>query len=157
MKELKNGKRKNYDDGYTFVETIAVLSIVAILAAGSTVSAGRLISMSRKISARNQIEQFSSALQSYFLDCGRFPSTEQGLSALWQKPYFYPVPENWNGPYLQKEPSKDPWGRNYQYLSRDSSIMPAQVPEGLPYVLFSYGADGEEGGQGENEDVVSWK
>lgn len=153
-------KEKFYEresDGYTFVETIVVLSIIAILAAGTTVSAGRLVSRSRRVAARNQIDQLSAGLQEYFLDCGRFPTTEQGIKALWEKPVLYPVPENWNGPYLDKEPGKDPWGRNFQYQSRESSPMFREVPENLPFILFSYGADGEEGGEKENEDILSWK
>ena len=156
-KEKKNGKKKNESEGFTFVETIIVLAIVAILTAGTTVSAGRLISTAKRVSAKNQIEQYSSALQTYFLDCVRFPTTEQGLKALWEKTDLYPIPENWNGPYLEKEPAKDPWGADYKYISRESSVMPLQVPDGLPFVLLSYGADGQEGGEKDNEDIVSWK
>lgn len=155
VKELINEFKKT--DGFTFVETVVVLSIVAVLAAGTTVSASKLISKAKKVSAQNQIEQLQSGLQAYFLDCGRFPTTEQGLGALWQKPLLYPVPENWKGPYIQKEPSKDPWGSDYQYCSAESTPLPGTVPEGLPYVLYSLGADCEEGGDGEAEDVCSWK
>ncbi|MCQ2597231.1 MAG: type II secretion system major pseudopilin GspG [Treponema sp.] len=155
VKESKNEWKQN--DGFTFVETIAVLTITAVLAAGTTVSAGKLIAKARRISATSQIEEYSAGLRSFFLDCGRYPTTEQGLEALWQKPELYPVPENWDGPYLEKQPGKDPWGRNYIYQSRESGIMPGEVPEKLPFVLYSYGADGEEGGEGENQDVVSWK
>ena len=155
MKEKKNENKKS--DGFTFVETIIVLSIVAVLAAGTTVSGAKLLSKARRVSCQNQIEQYSAGLQSYFLDCGRFPTTEQGLNALWNKPELYPVSEKWNGPYIDKEPSKDPWGSDYRYISRESGLMPGTVPEKLPYVIFSYGADGVEGGEGEAEDVVSWK
>ncbi|MCF0242877.1 MAG: type II secretion system major pseudopilin GspG [Treponema sp.] len=154
---MKKRKKIRESDGYTFVETIVVLSVIAILAAGTTVSAGRLISRARRVSARNQIDQLYAGLQEYFLDCGRFPTTEQGIIALWQKPDMYPVPSNWNGPYVEKLPGKDPWGKEYCYLSRESSLLPSGVPENIPFVLYSFGADGEEGGEGENEDVVSWK
>lgn len=155
MKEKRNEIREN--DGFTFVETVVVLSIVAVLAAGSTVSASRLIAKAKKVSAQNQIEQYSAGLQAYFLDCGRFPTTEQGLNSLWEKPLLYPVPQNWKGPYIQKEISKDPWNADYRYFSSGSASFPGSVPEGLPYVLYSLGADGEEGGEGEAEDICSWK
>jgi len=146
--------------GFTYVETVAVIAIGAILTAGSVFSASKIISAARKTAARTQIEQFSSALQIYFLDCGRFPTTEQGLAALWQKPVLYPIPENWNGPYLDREPGNDPWGADFEYLSSESSIMPAEVPESLPFILISYGPDGCQGGKekgGESDDICSWK
>ena len=144
-------------EGFTYVETVAVIAIGAILTAGSVFSATKLISAARRTAARTQIEQFSCALQTYFLDCGRFPTTEQGLGALWEKPVFYPIPEGWNGPYLDREPTHDPWGTDFKYLSSESSVMPAEVPENLPFVLISYGADRQEGGKGEDCDIVSWK
>ena len=149
-------KQKDYE-AFTFVETLAVLAIMAVLTAGCTVSITRLVSTARKTSARNQIEQFGAALQTYFLDCGRFPTTEQGLNALWEKPVFYPVPEGWDGPYLERKPGKDPWGTDFEYISSQSSVMPSEVPANLPFVLISYGADKiretKEGG----DDIVSWK
>lgn len=154
-KEIQNGIKKS--EGFTFIETIAVLAVIAVMAAGTTISAGKIISKARTVSARNEIAQYSGALQSYFLDCGRFPTTDQGLEALWNKPELYPVPENWKGPYVDRKPSKDPWGSDYIYYTGDSAFVPDEVPEGLPFVLLSYGADGQEGGEGEAEDVVSWK
>lgn len=144
-------------DGFTFVETLAVLAIGAILAAGTTVSATRLISMAKKTAARNLIEQYSSALQSYFLDCGSFPTSEQGLQALWECPVLYPVPENWNGPYLDRKPSPDPWGNEFEYIAGKTSAMPVDVPANLPFVLMSYGADKKRGGEGDDSDIVSWE
>jgi len=154
VKELKN-ERNN--EGFTFVETTIVLSIMAVLAAGSAVSGGKLIAKSKRISARNQIEQFAAGLQSYYLDCGCFPTSEQGLGALWFKPDMFPIPEKWNGPYIDKEPAKDPWGSDYRYYCGESPFKSGTIPETLPYVLYSCGSDGEEGGEGEAEDVVSWK
>ena len=89
-------KLEKREAGFTYVETVAVIAIGAILTAGSVFSATKLISAAKKTAAKNQIEQYCSALQIYFIDCGRFPTTEQGLSALWEKPVFYPVTENWN-------------------------------------------------------------
>ena len=163
----KKKKEKNYDGkerkirksypAFTFVETLAVLAITAVLTAGCTVSVTKLIASAKKTCAKNQIEQFGSALQSYFIDCGHFPTTEQGLFALWEKPVLYPVPEDWDGPYLERRPAKDPWGTDFEYLSAESSPMPSEVPENLPYVLISYGADKEKGGKGNGTDIVSWE
>ena len=144
-------------DGFTYVETIAVIAIGAVLTAGTVFSASKVIEAARKTAAKTQIEQYGTALQTYFLDCGRFPTTEQGLRALWEKPVLYPVPEEWNGPYLEREPCHDPWGTDFEYLSSESSVMPSEVPEGLPYVLISYGADKKEGGKGDASDIKSWK
>lgn len=153
----KRKKRKNEKAAFTFVETLAVLAITAALLAGSTVSITKMVMQAKKLSAKNQIQEFGAALQSYFLDCGRFPTTEQGLIALWEKPILYPVPESWAGPYLESEPGEDPWGTNFEYISAESSVMPSEVPQALPYVLISYGADKEKGGEGNGEDIVSWK
>ena len=143
------------EDGFTFVETLSVLAIGAVLAAGSTVSTTRIISLAKKTSAKNQIDQFYIGVQEYFLDCGSFPTSEQGLMALWEKPYLYPVPENWNGPYINKKPKRDPWGNEYIYINKNSGFLLETVPENLPYVIMSYGSDGIEGGKG--EDIVSWE
>ncbi|MCQ2575094.1 MAG: type II secretion system major pseudopilin GspG [Treponema sp.] len=144
-------------EGFTFVETLAVLAIGAVMAAGSSVAVSKYIKIAKETTARNQIEQYKAALQSYFLDCGRFPTTEQGISALWEKPVLYPVPENWAGPYLERKPSADPWGTDFKYLSSESSVMPSEVPENMPFILISYGADKIQGGEGNGEDICSWK
>ena len=144
-------------EGFTYIETVAVIAIGAVLTAGSVFSATKLIATAKKTAARTQLEQFSYALQTYFLDCGRFPTTEQGLAALWEKPVLYPVPEDWDGPYLERRPAKDPWGTDFEYLSAESSVMPAEVPANLPYVLICYGADKEKGGKANGADIVSWE
>ena len=74
--EVKNQREA---EGFTYVETVAVIAIGAVLTAGSVFSATKIISAARKTAARSQIAQYSSALQTYFLDCGRFPTSEQGL------------------------------------------------------------------------------
>lgn len=161
LKEKENEgrkiERKKTSEGFTFVETLAVLAIGAILSAGTIVSAAKIIAMAKRTAAKSQISQYSSALQTYFIDCGCFPTTEQGLNALWEKPVFYPIPENWNGPYLERKPSPDPWGTDFKYLCAESSVMPSEVPQNLPFVLLSFGSDKKEGGEGEAKDVVSWE
>ena len=148
-KNEKKRRKKGENPAFTFVETLAVLAITAALTAGCTVAVAKLVSTAKKTSARNQIEQYGAALQTYFLDCGRFPTTEQGLYALWEKPVLYPVPENWDGPYLERKPGKDPWGTDFEYISSESSVM--------PYVLICYGSDKARGGKENGKDIVSWE
>lgn len=154
-KKKWRNKHEN-EEGYTFIETLAVIAVSAVLASGTVISAGRIVALARKTAAQTQIEQYREALQSYYLDCGQFPTTEQGLSALWTKPVFYPVPTNWHGPYIEREAGTDPWGNRYCYCASSTSF-PAEVPEGLPFIIMSYGADGKESGEGEAADIVSWK
>lgn len=153
-KRRKNNEREN---GFTFVETLAVLAVGAVLTAGAGVSAVKLIELGRKTAARESIGQFKAALQSYYIDCGQFPSSQQGLEALWQKPVLVPVPQNWNGPYLDHEVQSDPWGSDYVYTTKGSATFPEDTVSGLPFVIVCYGADGVEGGDGNDADIFSWK
>lgn len=158
MKRFMNEKRNfKKSDGFTFIETMSVLAIGGILAAGTTISGTKLIEKARQTSAKNQIEQYSAALQSYFLDCGTFPTTEQGLFALWEKPDLYPIPEEWNGPYIERKPSPDPWGTDFEYINSEDSALPSEIPAHLPFVLISLGADKKEGGEGNAKDIYSWQ
>jgi general secretion pathway protein G len=143
--------------GFTFVETLAVLAVTAVLAGQVTVAAHAMLQRSRSAGARTQIESLRVALQSYYVDCGSFPTEEQGLSALWEKPVAEPVPENWNGPYTDKAVPKDPWGVAYRYAVAGGSGMPSGTPEGLPFVIYSLGADRKEGGSGHDRDIISWQ
>lgn len=154
MNEKRNFKKS---DGFTFIETMSVLAIGGILAAGTTISGTKLIEKARQTSAKNQIEQYSAALQSYFLDCGTFPTTEQGLFALWEKPDLYPIPEEWNGPYIERKPSPDPWGTDFEYINSEDSALSSEIPAHLPFVLISFGADKKEGGEGNAKDIYSWQ
>ena len=143
--------------GFTFVETLAVLAVAAVLTASASVSAVRVMDMARHYAAKEDIVQFKSALQAYSIDCGTFPTTEQGLSALWKKPSLVPIPSGWNGPYLDREIPKDPWGNEYQYARKESTLFPAECNPALPYAIFSFASDGAKGGSGAGEDIVSWK
>ena len=109
----------------------------------------RYVDRARSVAARSQIETFSLALQAYAIDCRQYPSQEQGLAALWQKPVLEPVPRGWAGPYVEKSIPVDPWGNAYEYA--------APGPNGLPFGIRSLGADGREGGQGNDRDVSSWE
>lgn len=145
---LRRKSLRNPDDGWTFVETLIVLGIILLLTASVGFMAIRYFAKAQTVAARSQIETLATALQAYFLDCGAFPSQEQGLEALYAKPTREPVPERWFGPYIAKAVPKDPWGREYVYS------VPG--PDGMPFGISSLGRDGAAGGEGENADIVSW-
>jgi general secretion pathway protein G len=137
------------DQGFTFIETIVVISIILILSAGVGFSAMKYIERAKLAACRNQIETLRLSLQAYYLDCGAYPTEAQGLMALWEKPVLSPAPPLWNGPYLDRQLPKDPWGFDYHYKNPGD--------KNLPYTIFSYGADGLAGGEDQNADMFSWE
>jgi len=139
----------HYNEGFSYIEVIVVLAIMLILGGIIGLNSLRLIDQARQASAENQIAVFHVALSKYYFDCGRYPTEYQGLAALWEKPQLEPVPEAWNGPYLNKRPDTDPWNNEY-YYSEENTF-------GLPYVIVSYGADGKQGGSDKDADIVSWE
>jgi general secretion pathway protein G len=148
MKHTGKLKSKK-DEGWTFIETLIVMAIVLILTAAVGFNAVKQLDKAKIVTAKSQIETFSLALDSYYMDNGTYPSQEQGLSALWEKPSSAPEPAEWNGPYLTKPVPRDPWGNEYLYTIPGSG--------GLPYGICSYGKDGTEGGENSNADITSWK
>jgi len=135
--------------GWSFIEVIIAVTIFFVLTGAVGFAGVRYVNKARHASAANEIAAFSLALDSYYLDCGMYPSEEQGLDALWALPAISPIPSGWLGPYLTRKDIKDSWGREYVYKNPG--------PEGLPYAISSYGADGLEGGEGSDEDIFSWK
>lgn len=148
MTASKTERRRNWD-GWTFVETLVVIAIVMILTGAVGFIAFRYIDQARAVAAQSQIESYSMALNAYFIDNRRYPSYEQGLDALWEKPVLDPIPSNWNGPYIDKAPEPDPWDNEYVYE------VPG--PNNLPFAITSYGADGLPGGEGNDRDISSWE
>lgn len=136
------------DAGLTLIELMVVVVILSLLA---VVIVPRVIDrpdQARVARTRSDIAAISAALNLYRLDNGAYPTTEQGLQALVQRPGGAPAPANWvQGGYLDRVPS-DPWGRPYQYLS-----------PGLrgTFDLMSYGADGRPGGSGVDADIGNWQ
>lgn len=137
------------DEGWTFMETLIVLAITLVLTATVGFVATGSLEKARTAAARTQIESLATALEAYYMDCGNYPASEQGLSALRKKPETSPSSDNWAGPYLHKDTPKDPWGYDYEYTS--------PAPDGSPYGIRSFGADGAEGGEGKNADIKSWE
>ena len=145
-------RRHLYDDrGFTFIEIMVVVAILAILAALVVPRIMGRTDDAKRTAAKVQIRNIEGALQLYKLDNGIYPTTEQGLKALVEKPSVGVVPKKWKiGGYLPKLP-EDPWGNPYKYLS------PVQrADQKLDYEVTSLGTDGEVGGEGVNADITNW-
>ena len=146
---MENKVTLNNEDGWTFMETLIVIAIILILTSSVGYMAVQYLDKARIAAAKSQIESFCTALESYYIDNGRYPSGEQGLAALWEKPTVQPVSDKWSGPYMYKNTPKDPWGNEYEYTSPGKN--------GLPYTIRSFGADGREGGEKNDADISSWE
>jgi general secretion pathway protein G len=133
--------------GFTLIEIMVVIVILGILAGLVLPRFMGRTEEARKVKAKLQIENLESALKLYKMDNGAYPTTEQGLEALVQKPTTGAVPGNWReGGYLEKgKIPQDPWNRAYVYISPGI--------KNKDFDLKSLGADGEEGGEGENADI----
>ncbi|WP_137172495.1 type II secretion system major pseudopilin GspG [Massilia sp. HP4] len=133
--------------GFTLVEIMVVVVIIGILGALVVPKLLGRTGESRVTAAKVDIATMMQALKLYKLDNQRYPTTEQGLNALIAKPTSGPSANGWkDGGYIEKLP-KDPWGNAYQYLSPG---VKGEID------VFSYGADGQPGGTGEDADVGSW-
>lgn len=132
--------------GFTLLELLVVLVVLGMLFAIMTPQVMNMLSGAKSDSVGLQIETLGTALHYYKLDAGTYPTTEQGLAVLWQKPK---EATNWRGPYIRKKQHLlDPWGREYLYK------YPGRKG---PFDLYSLGADGKEGGSGEDADVGNWQ
>ena len=132
--------------GFTLIELMVVLVIIGVLAALIVPNVLERADDARVTAARTDVNNLMQALKLYRLDNQRYPSSEQGLPALVNKPSTEPVPPNWK-PYLEKLPN-DPWGRPYQYLNPG---VKGEID------VMSLGADGQPGGEGKNADIGSWQ
>lgn len=132
--------------GFTLMELLLVLVIVGLLAAVVGPTLYQRIQPAKETAARLQMENFAVALDGFLIDVGRYPNTQEGLAVLRAKPSG--GADKWNGPYLKKDLSSDPWGNAYAYRAPGRSGG---------YEIISYGADGREGGEGENADINSWQ
>lgn len=141
---MLGSKMNNKQKGITLIELLVVMVIVAMFATLVGSRLFRNVEKAHQAVAKEQISQFESVLDLYRLDVGRYPSTEEGLQALRTRPNGV---ENWDGPYLKKDVPLDPWGRAYVYR------YPGQHGD---FDLLAYGADGQEGGEGEGTDIKNW-
>ena len=138
-------KNKRNNRGFTLIELLIVMIILGMLAALVAPRMFGKVGKSKQKAAKAQISLFETALDTYRLDMGKFPTTERGLAALREKP---DDGDNWDGPYLPKEVPLDPWGEAYVY----------QFPgEHSDYEITSYGADKQPDGEDEDADIVNWK
>jgi general secretion pathway protein G len=138
--------RHHGERGFTLVEILVVITIIGLIMGLVGPRVLNYLTESKAKAAKIQIESFASALDLYFLDNGRYPNTSEGLTALVQRPG---STMSWNGPYLKgANVPNDPWGNAYVYRS------PGQHGT---YDIVSFGADGQEGGQGTASDIVSWQ
>jgi len=132
--------------GMTLIEILVVLVLIGIVLG---IVGGNFIGRGEKAqadAAKIEIGQIGQALDLFKLEVGRYPTSQEGLQALISAP---PGLTNWNGPYWKKSTlPKDPWGNEYRYSA------PGQHG---PYDILSYGADGKEGGEGANKDILSWQ
>lgn len=127
--------------GFTLLELLVVMVIIGLLAAYVGPRYFSQLGKSEQSAAKAQIEAFVRALDTYRLDMGTYPSSEEGLNALRVKPA---NATKWNGPYLQKDIPLDPWGHAYWYKKT------TDIKE---YELISYGKDGQMGGEGDAADI----
>ncbi len=142
----KMGRNRRGQAGVTLIEMLVVVTIIGLFVALVAPSMFKNADKARVTAARSQLENFMTALGSYKLDTGAFPTTEQGLQALRVKPQDV---AQWAGPYMPKDIPKDPWGHDYVYKYPGEH---GDEPE-----IICLGADGQPGGEGLNADIVSWK
>jgi len=142
---MKRIETKFQKRGFTLIELLVVLVILGLLAGLVGPRVLSYLGGAKSDTARLQIGEFGAGLDLFYLEIGRYPTTDEGLIALIEQPSDL---TNWHGPYLKKRSiPKDPWGNDYIYESPG---------ENGPYDLYSFGMDGTEGGEGDNKDIVSW-
>lgn len=133
--------------GFTLIEVMIVVVILGVLAALVVPKVMGRPDEARIIAAKQDVAAIGQALKLYKLDNRSYPTTEQGLRALTEKPTLAPMPDNWkSGGYLERLPA-DPWGNPYQYLNPG---LRAEID------IMSFGADGQPGGEGNDADIGNW-
>ncbi len=136
--------------GFTLIEILVVIVVIAILASVVAPEVMRNVDDARWNTTKNQIVSIGSALAKYRMDTGSYPLTEDGLEALVNPPGEASQASKWRGPYMSGSIPLDQWGNPYYY-----NFPGVYNPNG--YDLYSLGADGQEGGEGVNADILSWQ
>jgi general secretion pathway protein G len=140
-------QRNHREAGFTLIEIMVVIAIIGILATLIVPNIMGRPDEARATAAKHDVGTINQALKLYRLDIGRYPTTEQGLTALVERPTSEPIPQNWKtGGYLSSVP-KDPWGNPYQYSNPGTR---GEID------VISYGADGKPGGTGTDADIGNW-
>jgi len=134
--------------GFTLIELMIVAVVLAILAAAIIPNIVGRTEIARRSRAQSDIAAMQNLLELYYLDMGRYPTEEEGLRVLYYAPD--EAEERWKGPYMKKPQFSDPWGNRYVYRSPGTE-------SDQPYEIVSYGANGEEGGEGDAADITSWE
>ncbi|MFW5824457.1 MAG: type II secretion system major pseudopilin GspG [Marinobacter sp.] len=129
--------------GFTLIEIMVVMVILGLLVAVVAPNIMGRSDQAKVTVAKTQMSNIANALDLYRLDNGHYPSTQQGLEALVERPTGSPEPKNWNPDGYLKSVPEDPWGNDYDYTSSSRGS----------YELYSLGADGEEGGEGDAADI----
>lgn len=144
-RDLRQVSDRFLRNGFTLIELLVVLVILGLLATVAVPQVLKYLGGAKTDAAKIQLQSLESNLDLFRLDVGRYPSQQEGLAALVERP---PGAERWNGPYVKKrEMLLDPWGRPYLYR------VPGEHGE---YDLYTLGADNAPGGEGENRDVTNW-
>ncbi|WP_166358064.1 type II secretion system major pseudopilin GspG [Pseudomonas akapageensis] len=139
----------NAQRGFTLIEIMVVVVILGVLGALVLPNVMNRPDQAKATAARADIQSIATALEIYRLDNARYPSTGQGLEALAKQPTLAPLPRNWSPQGYLKSVPVDPWGTPYQYLNPG-----LKSPES--YDLYSYGADGQAGGEGLDAEIGNW-
>jgi len=142
---MKKHKIKNRE-AFTLIELLVVIVIIALLASLVGPKLFNKLDNAKVKTAYAQMQMLSTALDSFKLDIGRYPTTDEGLKILWKKESSL---KDWNGPYLPKKVEEDSWKNPYHYKNPGANNN--------PYDLYSYGSDGKEGGSGIATDISVWK
>lgn len=136
--------------GFTLIEIIVVVVILGLLAGLVGPEIVGRVGQSRTEAARAQVEMLGTALDLYRLDNATYPTTQQGLAALWLRPTSPPEPGNWRGPYTRKPIPLDPWGQPYVYRYPGTE-------DPTRFELASLGADAQPAGEGDAADITMWE
>jgi len=146
MNKFLRAASRTAQRGFTLIELMVVLVIIGVLAALIVPNVIERADDARVTAARTDINNLMQALKLYRLDNQRYPTAEQGLQSLLTRPTTGPAAPNWK-PYVEKLPN-DPWGHPYQYLNPG---IKGEID------VLSFGADGQNGGEGKNADIGSWQ
>jgi general secretion pathway protein G len=147
IRKFNEGSRVNRARGFTLIEIMVVVIIIGLLAAVIVPQVVDKVDQAKVTRAKSDIQALEAALTMFRLDNSRYPTTDQGLSALITQPTD-PAIRHWRpGGYVPRL-SKDPWGNDYQYTSPGSHSK--------DYDLYSLGADGQQGGEGVDADIGNW-